>query len=135
MDASETADYISEFNGINPVPNASAPQPQFTVYPYGGTFVDGVKITLFCNISYAATSNQVAMAWEHNGTALEPSATVEHNNGTFVDQQGNTVQYSMLIIHHFSQSSQGDYVCRVGNGNYTIVSPGATLKLPSKWIV
>ena len=130
----EVQGYYKEFSASEPVRSANTPQPQFTVYPLGGTFVHGVKVTLFCNVSYN-TPDQAApftVMWEHNGTTVDPSSGLVQS-GTAVKQAGSAVYYSTLTISRFTESAQGDYVCRVGDGNYTIVSPVATLQLPSKW--
>ena len=130
--------YYNEFNRTEPDSAASSPQPQFTAYPQGGTFVEGVKVSLSCNVSYNDTLNKavpvpVPITWEHNGTAVDTSSSALEQNCIVTELAGTTVHHSTLTIPQFSEAAQGDYVCRVGDGSYAIVSPVATLQLPSKW--
>ena len=99
------------------------PPAQLSAYPHSSTFLEGVRVTLSCNISNA--SNPM-VTWEHNGT----SPTKFELNGHYIQQ--DDVYQSTLTIPEFSARDQGDYVCRVGEGNSTVVSPTATLQLPSK---
>ena len=132
----EIVHYFLEFNGTEPDSAASSPQPQFTAYPQGGTFVEGVKVSLSCNISYN-TSNRavpVPITWEHNGTAVDTLSSALELNCITTELAGTTVHHSTLTISQFSEAAQGDYVCRVGEGSYAIVSPVATLLLPGKYL-
>lgn len=68
--------------------------------------------------------------WLHNGTVVSTSSRVRN------DYAINECMYqSTLTITKFSESSQGKYVCKVGDGKSTIVSATATLQLPSKYII
>ena len=71
------------------------------------------------------------ITWEHNGTAVDTSTSAMEQNCITTEQADTTVYHCTLTISHFSELAQGDYVCRVGNGSYAIVSPVATLQLPS----
>lgn len=118
--------YRQKFTASEPESTTSTHQPQFLSYPKGGTYAYGVKITLSCNISYVSIPKQdppFTVTWEHNGTAVDMSNTT---------MAGPAVYFSTFTIEHFTESTQGDYVCRANNGNYSVVSPVATLQLPSK---
>ena len=133
----EIVHYYNEFTGTEPDSAASSSQPQFTAYPQGGTFVEGVNVSLSCNVSYNNTSNRgvpVPIIWEHNGTAVDTSSSTLEQNCTTTELAGTTVHHSTLTISQFSEAAQGDYVCRVGDGSYAIVTPVATLQLPSKYL-
>lgn len=121
-----TDSYYHKFTSSEPESTTSTHQPQFLSYPKGGTFAYGVKITLSCNISYVSIPGQdppFTVTWEHNGTAVETSDTT---------MTGTAVYFSTFTAEHFTESTQGDYVCRANNGNYSVVSPAVTLQLPSK---
>lgn len=116
------ADATQLFREFSMNSSVSSVNYKFTVHPQGGTYVTGMEVTLSCNITFNDTLGQpapVSITWEHNGTRV--------NTGTT-----SSTLYSRLIIAQFSVSSQGDYICRANNGNYTIVSRTATLQLPSK---
>lgn len=84
----------------------------------------GVKITLSCNLSYVSNPDPpFTVTWEHNGTSVETSDPTKTGTATY---------FSTFTIEGFTESTQGDYVCRANNGNYSVVSPVATLQLPSK---
>ena len=123
---SDATSYLQTFTASEPQSTTSTHQPQFLSYPKGGTFAYGVKITLSCNISYVSIKHQdppFTVTWEHNGTAAERSDTTTTDTAVYL---------STFTIEHFTESTQGDYVCRANNGNYSVVSPVATLQLPSK---
>lgn len=115
--------YYSKFNGREP----NAITPQFIAYPQGGTFVNGAKVSLSCNVTYASspTNCPLPVVWEHNGTAIDSSS------GLIKDEPN--VYHSTLTIPNFSASDQGEYVCKVGNRTDSLASPAAILQLPSKF--
>ena len=135
LGATETEYYIQEFTAPpDPDPESDELHPQFAAYPHSGTFARDTEVTLSCNISFAACVRDVdpcktLVTWEHNGTAIESSSVLKQYC-VYVDQ--DDVYSSTLTIPQFSASTEGDYVCRVGEGASAIVSPVATLQLPSK---
>ena len=122
----ETTHYLSLFTDCVSPPLAQLTHPQLTAYPHSRTIVEGAGITLSCNVS---STSPVTVEWEHNGTAVSESSG-QNQSGVYVER--DAVYSSKLTIAQFFGSDQGEYVCRVGDGSNAIVSPSATLQLPSK---
>jgi hypothetical protein len=127
-DHREITCYVSQFNT-----NKAATAPQLTAYPRSGTFVEGAQVTLSCVLSYASSPSRsclLPVVWEHNGTAIDSTASRLNQNDQ--DLEESAVYISTLTISQFSESDQGDYVCRVGEKSSlsAIASPPANLQLP-----
>ncbi len=100
----------------------------FTVEPQSGVYQESKyesnPIFLHCNVTGVSGPTQHEFVWEHNDTVVTAGSTFT------VIGDGQT--HSSLKISGFSQDTQGEYLCRVKNGNFTLVSRVARLEIPSK---
>ena len=97
--------------------------PRFSAEPQSGAHSKGSRVVLYCNISAnnkPGFSEPTFFTWRHNGEVVAKSSAYSLSS-----KPG----YSSLTISSFSAASQGEYYCRVENGNYSLVSRIADLQL------
>ena len=108
---------------------AVAPElSRFTAQPQNGLHSSGSSVVLYCNASTNQPKPEII--WSHNGEVLAEGSS-------YYSISKPTSGSSVLTIPSFSAALQGEYYCRVENGNYSLVSTTASLQLqPEKgtWI-
>ena len=97
--------------------------PQFIAQPKSGVYHTSDSVHLDCNIT-SVPGYTGKFLWEHNGTVVNSDSL--HT----VIQTGPTS--SRLLLPRFSKQVQGEYRCRVMDGNYTLLSQTAMLELPGE---
>ena len=97
--------------------------PQFIAQPKSGVYHTSDSVHLDCNIT-SVPGYAGKFLWEYNGTVVNGDSL--HT----VIQTGPTT--SRLLLPRFSKQVQGEYRCRVMDGNYTVLSQTAMLELPGE---
>ena len=97
--------------------------PQFITQPKSGIYHTSDSVHVDCNIT-SVPGYTGKFLWECNGTV------VSNNSLHTVIQTGPTS--SRLLLPRFSEQVQGEYRCRVKDGNFTLLSQTVMLELPGE---
>ena len=97
--------------------------PQFIAQPKSSVYHTSDSVHLDCSIT-SVPGYAGKFLWEHNGTV------VSNDSLHAVIQTGPTG--SGLLLPRFSKQVQGEYRCRVKDGNYSLLSQTAMLELPGE---
>ena len=96
--------------------------PQFTAQPQSSVYHMGDSVHLDCNIT-TVPGYAGKFLWEFNGTLVSN------------DSLHTVIQKPMasrLLLPRFSEQVQGEYRCRVKDGNNTLLSRTAMVELPGE---